>query len=970
MAGDYSRFGFRKQDRVAAVLMQQGRVTLDSDHNAQARMLDRRIRNLAQDVWGKSWVPARTTPDAFRLTAIAGPDLAIGPGRLYAFGLAPEAFAEEAATLKAQPFLPGPVTLPPAGPALAFLDVFVREITWVEEPELLEKALHGVDTTTRRQVVWQVRLHGAADAACGMDLAALFPPSFGRLTTNATGTPASDDPCILPPTGGYRGLENRFYRVEVHVGGPPGTARFKWSRENASVVSPVETIAASGTKSQLRVTRIGRDQVLRFAAGDWVEVQHDRRELMGEAGEMARVESIDEATRTVFLDRALPLGGTGGFGTTPAELEAAHTRLIRWDQSLERHGNAVDPATGLMTTGPLSIALEDGVQIEFSSAPGTSGAMRVGDHWSFAARTVDGSVEKLQAAPPDGIHHHYVPLAEVTVGASGFVVTKDCREPVPPTGGGSGEPRPACECCTICVGRDGEVEDLRAALAALPGLAPGTATPVRICLLPGDHLIPDGLVIDRPNTRIVGCFPRSRLIVRGAGLRFAADATGIEEVVVLGGAERGAVAFEGMSDGFALGCRFEGSDGGLALTANKVRRLTLARNRLEGAGIGVFGGSREIEIDNNAVELFRASAILIDETSGEIAIRGNRLIDGLGCGIEIGKRADRLLIRENEIVMCRGENTFLGGAVGGIVALDSVDGLIVEDNLIEGNATDAPRDAAGIFVARGTVIEIRRNRILGNGRTEMDEGAITGGIVITAVGPPLDAAGARPHRFDPALVVEGNVVTAERGHALLVIGEGDMRVQGNTLISRFGTARGVGPNDLGIPDLASILLIAIARVAELAPKLIEAASQGIEAPLQVLGMADELRVLAQGRVLVQGNQMALERQLAMGRDRPTLAAVAVYGFEDVDLSHNQVELDRSEASFCVDALVVGRTARQIGNRLTEPEGDALASLISLGFDLNTCTQNQGSHCILPRGFARLVNRDNLVEFPNDLCPRG
>ncbi|MEZ5906454.1 MAG: DUF6519 domain-containing protein, partial [Geminicoccaceae bacterium] len=423
MAGDYSRNGFRKKDRVAAVLMQQGRVTLDSDHNTEALMLDRRLKNLAQDVWGKGWVPARTTPDAFRLTAIAGPDLAIGPGRLYAFGLAPEAFAEEAATLKSQPFLPAPVTLPPAGPALAYLDVFEREITWVEEPGLLEKALHGVDTTTRRQVVWQVRLHGAADAACGMDLDALFPPSRGRLTTDATGTPASDDPCILPPTGGYRGLENRFYRVEVHVEGPPGTARFKWSRENASVVSPVETIAASGTKSQLRVTRIGRDQVLRFSAGDWVEVQDDRRELLGEAGQMARVESIDEATRTVFLDRALPLGGTGGFGTTPAELKAAHTRLIRWDQSLELHGNAVDPATGLMATGPLPIALEDGVQVGFSAAPGTTGAMRVGDHWSFAARTVDGSVEKLEAAPPDGVHHHYVPLAEVTVGPTGFVVT-------------------------------------------------------------------------------------------------------------------------------------------------------------------------------------------------------------------------------------------------------------------------------------------------------------------------------------------------------------------------------------------------------------------------------------------------------------------------------------------------------------------------------------------------------------------
>ena len=966
MAGDYSRIGFRPKDRIAAVLMQQGRVTLDSDHNTQALMLDRRLRNLAEDAWGKSWVPGRTTPDAFRLTPVPGPDLAIGAGRLYAMGLVAEAFAGEAATLRTQPFLPGPVADPAAGPALAYLDVFEREVTWVEEPELLEKALLGVDTTTRRQVVWQVRLLSAADATCSTDLATLFPPGFGRLTTDATGTPASDDPCILPPTGGYRGLENRLYRVEVHVEGPVGTALFKWSRENASVVSPVETIATSGTESQLRVTRIGRDQVLRFAAGDWVEVLDDRRELLGEAGEMARVSSIDEATRTVFLDRALPLGGGSGFGTTPAELARAHTRLIRWDQSLERHGNAVDPATGLMTTGALPIALEDGVQVGFGAAPGTSGVMRVRDHWSFAARTVDGSVEKLDAAPPDGVRHHYVPLAEVTLGPGGFAVTKDCREPVPPAGGG--EPGRACDCCTICVGRDGDVPDLRAALAALPALAPETATPARICLLPGDHPIPDGLRIERPNTRIVGCFPRSRLIVHGAGLRFLADATGIEEVVVHGAAAGGAVSFEGMSDGFARLCRFESAEAPFAITAGKVRGLILARNRLEGAGIGLFGGSREVEIEGNTILRFARSAIVIDGGAGTVTIRENRLVDGQGAGIEVGKRADLLLIAGHEIAMCRGEKTLLGGAAGGIVVNDTVDGLTVQDNRIEGNATDAQKDAAGILVRRGTAILISRNHILGNGRAEADDDAMTGGVVILAVTPPGDEAGGQPHRFDPALVVEDNIVAAERGPALLAIGESDMRVRGNTLISRLGIARGAGSNDLGSRDMAAIVLLGIEPLEGLARKLIEAAAGGLEAPPRVVALATELRATARGRVLVQGNQMALERQLA--RDRPPLAAVLAYGFDDIDFSHNQVELDQGEARFSINALIIARSTRQVGNRLTEPREAALASLLSLGFDLNTCAQNQGSHCILPHGPAQLVDRDNLVEFPSELCPRG
>jgi hypothetical protein len=67
--------------------------------------------------------------------------------------------------------------------------------------------------------------------------------------------------------------------------------------------------------------------------------------------------------------------------------------------------------------------------------------------------------------------------------------------------------------------------------------------------------------------------------------------------------------------------------------------------------------------------------------------------------------------------------------------------------------------------------------------------------------------------------------------------------------------------------------------------------------------------------------------------------------------------------------VVATSTRQQGNRLIEPEGSSFASLISLGFELNTCSQNQGSHCILPFG-ARLAVADNLVEFLNEHCPNG
>ena len=40
------------------------------------------------------------------------------------------------------------------------------------------------------------------------------------------GVATTDDPCLIPPSGGYRGLENRTYRVEIHDGGEIGSCDF------------------------------------------------------------------------------------------------------------------------------------------------------------------------------------------------------------------------------------------------------------------------------------------------------------------------------------------------------------------------------------------------------------------------------------------------------------------------------------------------------------------------------------------------------------------------------------------------------------------------------------------------------------------------------------------------------------------------------------------------------------------------
>ncbi len=495
MSGDYSRFTFNPLRRYSGVLMQQGRVQLDSDWNEEIAILRRRIRTTTLDILGPLGVPYVVSPNAFNIGWIAGlpPDLSIAPGRLYVDGIQIEAFAEEASTYRTQPFFPQPLDpsleLPAVGDAIVYLDVWDREVTYIEDRDLLDDALGGADTTTRRQTVWQVRVEPMPGAACGVPVG--DPPSAGRLTTRAIAPPAPDDPCILPPASGYRGLENRLYRVEIHNGGALGTASFKWSRDNGSIVSAVRDIAVSGTQSTLTVNRIGRDQFLRFNAGDWVTVTDDHRELMGEPGEMALIVNIDETNRQIVLDRALPTPGQRAFGGNATQIADRHTRVQKWDQT-----DAANPVTGLIATGAGPIPIEDGIEIEFSTVP-AGGLFRVGDYWVFWARTATARIEELTNAPPRGIVHRYVQLAAITgLGGAAPTIT-DCRPPQQEAG----------DCCCTIIVRPGE--NIQAGIDALP--VQGGC----VCLKTGLHVIREPLRIARGSIVIKAESPGT--IVRSLG---------------------------------------------------------------------------------------------------------------------------------------------------------------------------------------------------------------------------------------------------------------------------------------------------------------------------------------------------------------------------------------------------------------------------------------------------------------------
>src|SRR5262245_8659850 len=412
MKGDFSRQTFDAKKHYTRVLMQQGRVQLDADWNEQQSIHQHRIATESKDVVGASGAPLHDA--GFQITAVDGKTLMIGRGRYYVDGVLCE--NENDTPYKSQPDFPNApdvialLTNAQATAAIIYLDVWSRHVTSLDDPLIRETALGGPDTASRVKTVWQVKAlpakpAGGGAVSCGDSLPdwdALVAPSTGMLSARAQPTQATDSPCLLPPSAGYRRLENQLYRVEIHQGGALGTATFKWSRDNGAVVTAVENVNGQDVTAH----DLGRDDVLSFAAGQWVEQTDDVQVLSGVSGQLLQIDHVNTATRIVSLK------------TAPAPVTMAqHPKLRRWD-------SAGGLAVAAPTTNGGWIPLEDGVEIKFEA-----GNYKTGDYWLIPARTAIGDIEWPFASPqrPLGVTHHYSRLAVATL-AGGVLTLQDCRK--------------------------------------------------------------------------------------------------------------------------------------------------------------------------------------------------------------------------------------------------------------------------------------------------------------------------------------------------------------------------------------------------------------------------------------------------------------------------------------------------------------------------------------------------------------
>lgn len=445
MKGDFTRSTFDREKHYSGVRWQQGRVHLDADWNEAMEILAHLDRTTRRDVIGPHGGPAGEDADGEPLAGFLvyindDEEMRVSGGRYYVDGILVE--NEEDILITEQPDLPTPAEttlealLVPSGAPLetgyylAFLDVWERHVTPLEDPSIREKALGGPDTATRTQVVWQVKLmpisgppirYDEEPPSCEVEPAAwdeLTVGSTGMMTARAEPESGDTGPCVVPARAGYRGLENQLYRVEVHEALSETEILVKWSRENGSVVSAWLSQDAA-RPNRLTVQSIGRDDKLGFAADDWVELTDDTRELRGLPGLLVRIQTIEG--NVLVID---PGSATVDFNDFPL-----NPKVRRWDMPGEVGALTVDP-----TVADNWIDLENGIQVSFEQ-----GIFRTGDYWMVPARTatreiewpVDDSDEPM-ALFPHGIEHHYSRLAVLRFDGELWEEIGDCRHLFPP----------------------------------------------------------------------------------------------------------------------------------------------------------------------------------------------------------------------------------------------------------------------------------------------------------------------------------------------------------------------------------------------------------------------------------------------------------------------------------------------------------------------------------------------------------
>ncbi len=783
MKGDFSRQTFDPKKHYSAVLMQQGRVQVDADWNEQQAINRYSIETEAKDVIGKCGAP-KSEP-GFEIDIKDQTNLKIGEGRYYVDGVLCENYKnyEDEANIDYhnQPYLPNPPEIvdllknKKATLGIVYLDVWQRHITPLDDPQIQEIALGEADTATRSQTVWQVKVlpvpSSPADVNCCTDL-----KDWNDLTASSTGklkvqtAPLSDpnNPCLVPPSSGYQRLENQLYRVEIHHGSDRASGpTFKWSRENGSVVAEITKIEENlhENKSRITVAGLGRDEVLGFASGQWVEIINDELELKGQPGQL-KLATVYEANSVIEVDSPIDIANSKFSKGVNLKL---HPKIRRWDQN--------DPLGSTPTATEHGIKidhswqdLEGGIEVQFSS--GTT--YKTGDYWLIPARGVTDKVpgeiewprdesDKPREQLPLGIEHHYCRLALIKLVDNKLELLEDCRRQFPPlTEIGRG-------CCLVTVGKGGDYDNIQEAVDAVGQLQKQNSYDlIKICILPGRYQLDAPVVIEGGKQIIItGCDRQARIF--GPSNQPAFQLNECHTIIfdllqILVKSEQEAILVNKSKRIIVTNCFIrhnasgKGKSNSMPSVSIQAHFVRIRDNVLD--SLWIRDGSQDILIQDNEIgirpsedaEIALGSLMGLERREGaegagialgnlkqdekplndatgvsQVRILGNNIEYMSNSGIStvakvesgdqsgIGDVQD-LTIAHNRIFRCAREKVdgfFAPDAVGGIV-LREVAQVRIYDNYIAENGVGLNR-ACGIFIYDCEGLNIANNTILDNG---------------------------------------------------------------------------------------------------------------------------------------------------------------------------------------------------------------------------------------------------------------
>lgn len=478
MPADISRdtFAVLRDRRFLRVLLQQGRPLLDAEFNEQVANLLHYIETLAVDLIGPFGGPENDLGfklitendeplDIAQLLSRASEarqkelndrlkqhEFLLGAGHYYVDGI----LCENSEVIGYTEQL-GHVQLKSNGRYLVYLDVWERHISQWEDrrldddprlPSIHEVALSRVDTTTRTRVEWQVRVVDLKER--NLDRAAIKPqrdlwrnllgelgvalhPGSGRLMarTDPQIPAGAPEPCLQPPDAGYRGPENLLCRVEIHAPGEQGKATYKVSFMNGSVIFPIRSIQ----DILITVAQLSCDERSGLTEGDWVEVINDTQVLSAEPGVLCKVVHVDVDTGEVTLNKAPNI----------AHALSLHPLLRRWDTFIDSKSKAKQTTCEAKVQEGDWLNAGYGIQLLFEKQA-QADIYRTGDYWLIPARIATGDIEwplsnekdssghrKPLALLPQGVEHHYAPLALINLKGDGAIdPPTECRSQIEP----------------------------------------------------------------------------------------------------------------------------------------------------------------------------------------------------------------------------------------------------------------------------------------------------------------------------------------------------------------------------------------------------------------------------------------------------------------------------------------------------------------------------------------------------------